>query len=100
MYWRVGSAALLIAIAFMLVVFGQIPINDVFVGRVTTTEWRSRAYGLRYVIGFTVMAMAVPMVAWIYARWSFDMLFVVLAAAGTGILIAVMMLPRQLATKV
>ena len=100
MIGRVGIIALLIAIAFMLVVFGQIPINDVLVGRVTKTEWRSRAYGLRYVIGFSVMASAVPMVAWIYARWSFDALFVVLAVAGTGILIAVMMLPRQLATKV
>jgi MFS family permease len=100
MIGRVGSIALLIAIAFMLVVFGQIPINDVLVGRVTKTEWQSRAYGLRYVIGFTVMASAVPMVAWIYARWSFDALFVVLAAAGGGILIAVMMLPRQLASKV
>ena len=99
MIGRVGSIALLISIAFMLVVFGQIPINDVLVGRVTKTEWRSRAYGLRYVIGFTVMASAVPMVAWIYARWSFDVLFVVLAAAGAGILIAVMMLPRQLASK-
>ena len=99
MIGRVGSIALLIAIAFMLVVFGQIPINDVLVGRVTKTEWRSRAYGLRYVVGFTVMASAVPMVAWIYARWSFDALFVVLAAAGAGILIAVMMLPRQLASK-
>ena len=99
MIGRVGNIALLISIAFMLVVFGQIPINDVLVGRVTKTEWRSRAYGLRYVIGFTVMASAVPMVAWIYARWSFDALFVVLAAAGAGILIAVMMLPRQLASK-
>ena len=99
MIGRVGSIALLISIAFMLVVFGQIPINDVLVGRVTKTEWRSRAYGLRYVIGFTVMASAVPMVAWIYARWSFDALFVVLAAASAGILIAVMMLPRQLASK-
>jgi len=99
MIGRVGSIALLISIAFMLVVFGQIPINDVLVGRVTKTEWRSRAYGLRYVIGFTVMASAVPMVAWIYARWSFDVLFIVLAAAGAGILIAVMMLPRQLASK-
>jgi MFS family permease len=99
MIGRVGSIALLISIAFMLVVFGQIPINDVLVGRVTKTEWRSRAYGLRYVIGFTVMASAVPMVAWIYARWSFDALFVVLAAAGAGILIAVMMLPRQLVSK-
>jgi len=99
MVGRVGNVALLVAIAFMLVVFGQIPINDVLVGRITKSEWRSRAYGLRYVIGFTVMASAVPMVAWIYARWSSDALFIVLAAAGAGILIAVAMLPRQLAAK-
>lgn len=99
MIGRVGNVALLVAIAFMLVVFGQIPINDVLVGRITKSEWRSRAYGLRYVIGFTVMASAVPMVAWIYARWSSDALFIVLAAAGAGILIAVVMLPRQLAAK-
>ena len=99
MVGRVGNVALLVAIAFMLVVFGQIPINDVLVGRITKSEWRSRAYGLRFVIGFTVMASAVPMVAWIYARWSSDVLFIVLAAAGAGILIAVAMLPRQLAAK-
>ena len=99
MIGRVGNVALLVSIAFMLVVFGQIPINDVLVGRITKSEWRSRAYGLRYVIGFTVMASAVPMVAWIYARWSSDALFIVLAAAGAGILIAVVMLPRQLAAK-
>ena len=99
MIGRVGNVALLVAIDFMLVVFGQIPINDVLVGRITKSEWRSRAYGLRYVIGFTVMASAVPMVAWIYARWSSDALFIVLAAAGAGILIAVVMLPRQLAAK-
>ena len=99
MIGRVGNVALLVSIAFMLVVFGQIPINDVLVGRITKSEWRSRAYGLRYVIGFTVMASAVPMVAWIYARWSSDALFIVLAAAGAGILIAVGMLPRQLAAK-
>ena len=99
MIGRVGNVALLVSIAFMLVVFGQIPINDVLVGRITKSEWRSRAYGLRYVIGFTVMASAVPMVAWIYARWSSDALFIVLAAAGAGIMIAVVMLPRQLAAK-
>ena len=99
MIGRVGSVALVIAIAFMLVVFGQIPINDVLVGRVAKSEWRSRAYGLRYVIGFTVMASAVPLVAWVYARWSFDALFLVLAVAGASILIAVVMLPRQLVTK-
>jgi len=99
MIGRTGDAALLLSIAFMLVVFGQIPINDVLVGRIAKSEWRSRAFGLRYIIGFTVMAFAIPLIAWIYARWSFDVLFGVLAVAGACILIAVTLLPRQLAAK-
>ena len=37
-----GLFALLVAIAFMLAVVGQIPINDVLVGRMTASAWRSR----------------------------------------------------------
>ena len=90
-----GTAAFLGAIAFMLVVFGQIPINDVLVGRVTRSEWRSRAYALRYIVTFTVMASAVPMIAWIHGTWGFSMLFVVLAAAALLIFFAVLLLPNS-----
>ena len=89
-----GTAAFIVAIAFMLVVFGQIPINDVLVGRVTQSEWRSRAYALRYIVTFTVMASAVPMIAWIHGAWGFSMLFVVLAIAALLIFFAVLLLPN------
>ena len=90
-----GTAAFIVAIAFMLVVFGQIPINDVLVGRVTRSEWRSRAYALRYIVTFTVMASAVPMIAWIHGTWGFHVLFIVLAAAALLIFIAVLLLPNS-----
>ena len=35
-----GIAALVVAIGFMFAVFGQIPINDVLVGRMARSEWR------------------------------------------------------------
>jgi MFS family permease len=89
-----GLAALLVAIAFMLVVFGQIPINDVLVGRIARSEWRSRAYALRYIVTFSVMASAVPLIAWIHGRWGFDMLFGLLAAVASLIFIAVLLLPK------
>ncbi len=78
-----GIAALIVAIAFMLVVFGQIPINDVLVGRMARSEWRSRAYALRYIVTFSVMASAVPLIAW------------VLAAAASLIFLAVLFLPKS-----
>ena len=88
-----GVTALLVSIAFMLVVFGQIPINDVLLGRVVRSEWRSRAYALRYLVTFSVMASAVPFIAWIHQHWGFDRLFAVLAFAAVCILLAVLLLP-------
>ncbi len=88
-----GVAALVVAIAFMLAVFGQIPINDVLIGRVARSEWRSRAYALRYLVTFSVMASAVPLIAWLYGAWGFDALFAVLAAGAASIFAAVLLLP-------
>lgn len=90
-----GLPALFIAIAFMLVVFGQIPINDVLVGRIASSEWRSRAYSLRYIVTFSVMALAVPMIAWVHGSWGFDMLFRILSAAALLIFLAVLLLPKS-----
>jgi MFS family permease len=89
-----GWTALGVAMAFMLVVFGQIPINDVLIGRITRSEWRSRVYGFRYIVGFSVMASSVPLIAWIHAHWGFDRLFIILSAAAACIFISVLMLPR------
>jgi len=90
-----GIAALIVAIAFMLAVFGQIPINDVLVGRMVRSEWRSRAYGMRYVVTFSVMASTVPFIAWVHRTWGFSTLFGVLAVAALCILAAVLFLPKM-----
>lgn len=88
-----GLAALLLSIAFMFVVFGQIPINDVLVGRMARSEWRSRAFALRYVVTFSVMASAVPLIGWLHANGGFARLFVVLAVAAAAIFAATLLLP-------
>jgi MFS family permease len=89
-----GPMAVIVSVAFMLVVFGQIPINDVLVGRITRSEWRSRVYGLRYIVTFSVMASAVPLIAWLHATWGFAALFIVMALAAGCIFVAVLLLPR------
>jgi len=88
-----GQLALIVAIAFMLAVFGQIPINDVLVGRMVRSQWRSRAYGIRYVVTFSVMASTVPVIAWIHAAHGFSTLFGVLAVTASLIFIAALFLP-------
>ena len=97
MFRLTGGAALVVAVAFMLVVFGQIPINDVLIGRITKSEWRSRVYSLRYIVTFSVMASTLPVIAGIHAGWGFGALFVVMAIAASAIFTAVLMLPRTAA---
>jgi MFS family permease len=89
-------AALMCAMAFMLAAFGQIPINDYMIARLADGEWRARIYGVRYVVSFTVLAAALPLIAFVYENWGFDALFRVLAASAAVILAAVLMLPQRL----
>ena len=94
-----GLSALVVAMAFMLVVFGQIPINDVLISRVTQSEWRSRAYAFRYIVTFSVSASSIPFIAWIHGRWGFDRLFIVLSVAAIFIFVSVLLLPGALSGK-
>ncbi|MCK5620660.1 MAG: MFS transporter [Alphaproteobacteria bacterium] len=88
-----GGAALLVAIGFMLVVFGQVPINDVLIGRIAKSEWRSRAYAIRYVVSFAVMATTIPTIAVVHGNWGFDGLFLIMAGGASLIFLAVVQLP-------
>ena len=90
----IGWPALGVAMAFMLFVFGQIPINDVLISRITRSEWRSRVYSFRYIVTFSVMASSLPLIAWIHGRWGFDSLFILLSAAAACIFLSVLLLPH------
>jgi predicted MFS family arabinose efflux permease len=89
-------AALACTMAFMLAAFGQIPINDYMIGRLAEGEWRARVYGVRYVVSFSALALALPLIAFVYGRWGFDALFRVLAVSAAVILVAVFLLPQRL----
>ena len=88
--------ALVLALGFMLGAFGQIPINDYMIGKMASGAARARVYGIRYVVSFTALAAALPLIAFVYERWGFDTLFYVLAGAATVILALVTCLPRKM----
>ena len=88
--------ALVVALGFMLGAFGQIPINDFMIGKMASGAARARIYGVRYVVSFTALAATLPLIAVVYERWGFDVLFGVLATAAFVILCAVSLLPRKL----
>lgn len=90
------AAALAVALGFMLGAFGQIPINDFMIGTMASGTARARIYGVRYVVSFSVLALTLPLVGFVYGTWGFDALFRILAGAALLILCVVALLPRRL----
>ena len=80
----------------MLGAFGQIPINDFMIGKMASGAARARVYGIRYVVSFTALAAALPLISFVYERWGFDTLFYVLSASAAVILVLVTCLPRKM----
>jgi len=89
-----GAPMLLCAFLLMLVVFGQIPINDALIARHTPDVWRSRVYSVKYVSTLGVSASAPLLIAWSYGQTaSSTALFGALAWGAAAIAASVLMLP-------
>ncbi|MEO9959803.1 MFS transporter [Nisaea sp.] len=90
-----GWAMVAASVAVMVLVFGQIPINDTLVARYTPDRWRGRVYAVKYVLTFTVSAAVVPGLSWLYdTGGGFPAMFLGAAIAAAIITAAVMLLPR------
>ncbi len=91
-----GWAMAGIAVAVMILVFGQIPINDTLIARHTPDAWRGRVYSVKYVLSFTVSAAAVPSISWLYeGGGGFPAMFAAAAAGAVVITFAVAALPGR-----
>ena len=53
---------------------------------------------MRYVVSFTVLAAALPLIAFVHDAWGFDRLFAILSVTAFLTLIIVARLPRQMPT--
>jgi MFS family permease len=91
-----GWAMLAAAFFMMLAVFGQIPLNDAIVGRYCADEYRARVYAARYVVTFTVAAVAVPLISILHrTQGGFRNVFLVLATLACGMLAASVFFPSR-----
>jgi len=91
-----GWAMLAAALAMMLAVFGQIPLNDSIVGKYVADEYRARALSVRYVVSLGVAAVAVPLIAVLHrTEGGFRNVFLVLAALAAGMLVASLFFPSR-----
>ncbi|MFO1113722.1 MAG: MFS transporter, partial [Rhodospirillales bacterium] len=61
-----GAPMLLGLAVAMAAIYGQVVLNDAMIARYVPPQYRSRAFGLRYCVGFTTSGAAVPLIALMY----------------------------------
>lgn len=69
----------------MAAIYGQVVINDAMVARYVPVEYRARAFGLRYFLGFAAAGFAVPMIAFFHASQGFPLVLGITALFGAAI---------------
>jgi MFS family permease len=69
----------------MAAIYGQVVVNDAMVARYVPAQYRTKAYGVRYFLGFTTSGLAVPLIALLHRASGFG--FVLSAAAIFGFVI-------------
>ncbi len=90
-----GPLLLVITLALMASVFGEIPIHDALIARHAASAWRARLYAVKYVGSLGVSAAAVPLVAGLYGEGAgAATLFGVLALCAAAVAAAALALPR------
>lgn len=91
-----GWALLLVVLAMMMAVFGQIPLNDAIVAKYCADEYRARMLAVRYVVSFGVAATAVPLISLLHrTEGGFRNIFLVLAALACAMLAASVFFPTR-----
>jgi len=87
-----------VSIGIVMGAFGQVTVNDAMVGKYTTEEWRSRAYAVRYFVGFTAAGASVGLVAWLYEQGGFTTMLHAFAGLCLLVIAAAIVLPREIRT--
>jgi MFS family permease len=90
---------IVVSIGIVMGAFGQVTVNDAMVGKYTTEEWRSRAYAVRYFIGFTAAGVSVGLVAWLYQRGGFVTMLHAFAGLCLFAIAAALILPQEIRTQ-
>ncbi len=88
---------ILVSIGIVMGAFGQVTVNDAMVGKYTSEQWRSRAYAVRYFVGFTAAGASVGLVAWLYEQGGFVTMLHAFAGLCLLAIAAAIILPREIA---
>jgi MFS family permease len=83
--FALGVPMLVGMILAMASIYGQVVVNDAMIARYVAPHLRSKAFGLRYFLGFGVSGLAVPMIALLHGLGGFSAVLGITAAFGATI---------------
>jgi len=84
-----SHTAMLLGVALaMAAIYGQVVLNDAMVARYVPPEARTRAYSVRYFLGFTASGLAAPLIAGLSTASGFGLVLGVAAVFGAVIFIS------------
>ncbi|WP_315807013.1 MULTISPECIES: MFS transporter [unclassified Bradyrhizobium] len=89
-------ALILVSVGIVMGAFGQVTVNDAMVGKYTSEEWRSRAYAVRYFVGFTAAGASVGLVAWLHEHGGFSTMLHAFAGLCLFAVAAALILPPEI----
>jgi MFS family permease len=84
------------AIGIVMGAFGQVTVNDAMVGKYTNEKWRSRAYAVRYFVGFTAAGASIGLVAWLYQHGGFVTMLHAFGGLCLLVIAAAIILPAEI----
>lgn len=77
-----GAPVLLGLALAMASIYGQVVVNDAMVARYVPAAFRTKAYSVRYFLGFTASGLSVPLIALTHRQSGFPAVLAVAAAFG------------------
>lgn len=80
-----GASMLLGLAVAVAAIYGQVVLNDAMIARFVPERYRSRAFGLRYCVGFTTSGAAVPLIALMYTAHGPRAVLAVAVIFGVGV---------------
>jgi MFS family permease len=94
-----GYGLVVLSFAMMVVIIGEIPIQDALVTRYTAERYRSRVFGIKFLLGLGASAVAAPLVAGMHSiSGGFLWLFIGLGGAAAMVGVIAFWLPSTVET--
>ena len=83
-----------VSLVMMILILGEVPIQDALVARYARDSWRSRAYAVKFLLALSTAPLAIPIIALLHgAAGDFSLLFIIMGGLALAVAVVALWLP-------